>query len=45
MLSARVADGLPERPGTRVELTLKGKSEPCTAYRVTPHAEAGTGAD
>jgi adenylate cyclase len=45
VLSARVADGLPERPGTRVELTLKGKSEPCTAYRVTPHAEAGTGAD
>jgi len=35
VLSARVAGGLPEAPGTPVELTLKGKSEPESAYRVT----------
>jgi adenylate cyclase len=36
VLSERVAEGLPEPPGTRVELVLKGKGEPYTAYRVTP---------
>jgi adenylate cyclase len=35
MLSERVASGLPEPPGTRVDLTLKGKSEPQSAYRVS----------
>jgi len=35
MLSHRVANGLTTHVGTRVELTLKGKSEPQTAYRVT----------
>jgi adenylate cyclase len=35
VLSERVAEGLPEPPGARVELVLKGKSEPHTAYRVT----------
>jgi adenylate cyclase len=34
VLSERVADGLPERAGTRVELSLKGKSSPQIAYRV-----------
>jgi adenylate cyclase len=38
MLSDRVAERLPERTGTRVELSLKGKSAPQVAYRVTPHA-------
>jgi adenylate cyclase len=35
MLSERVASGLPERLGTRIDLTLKGKSEPQGAYRVS----------
>jgi adenylate cyclase len=35
VLSDRVANGLPTPVGTRVELTLKGKSEPQTAYRVS----------
>ena len=35
MISERVAAGLSEPAGTRVELTLKGKSEPQVAYRVT----------
>jgi adenylate cyclase len=35
VLSERVAAGLPEPAGTRIELTLKGKSEPQVAYRVT----------
>jgi adenylate cyclase len=35
MLSDRVAQGLPEQLGTRVELSLKGKSAPQAAYRVT----------
>ena len=35
VLSDRVASGLPTPVGTRVELQLKGKSEPQTAYRVT----------
>jgi adenylate cyclase len=35
VLSDRVAEGLRERVGTRVELSLKGKSAPQTAYRVT----------
>jgi adenylate cyclase len=35
MLSERVASGLPEPVGTRVDLTLKGKSEPQSAYRVS----------
>ena len=34
MLSDRVANGLTTSVGTRVELTLKGKTEPQTAYRV-----------
>jgi adenylate cyclase len=34
MLSERVAGGLPTSVGTRIELALKGKSEPQTAYRV-----------
>ena len=34
VLSERVAAGLPEPPGSREELTLKGKSEPQVAYRV-----------
>jgi adenylate cyclase len=34
MLSERVASGLQGPPGTRVELELKGKSEPQVAYRV-----------
>lgn len=33
MLSDRVASGLPSPVGTRVELALKGKTEPQTAYR------------
>jgi adenylate cyclase len=33
VLSERVAAGLPGPVGTRVELTLKGKAEPQTAYR------------
>jgi adenylate cyclase len=35
VVSERVASGLPEPLGTRVELELKGKSEPETAYRVS----------
>jgi adenylate cyclase len=35
VLSERVAAGLPAPPGTRVELTLKGKEGPQPAYRVT----------
>jgi adenylate cyclase len=34
MLSDRVAGGLPEPVGTRVDLMLKGKSEPVSAYRL-----------
>jgi adenylate cyclase len=34
VLSERVAEALPERVGARVELQLKGKREPETAYRV-----------
>ena len=34
VLSERVAAGLPAPPGTRVELTLKGKDAPEPAYRV-----------
>jgi adenylate cyclase len=34
VLSDRVAAGLPESVGTRVELQLKGKPEPQAAYRV-----------
>ena len=34
VLSDRVASGLPEPVGTRVELALKGKAEPQVAYRV-----------
>jgi adenylate cyclase len=35
VLSERVANGLPDQVGTRVELELKGKSQPQTAYRVS----------
>jgi len=35
VLSERVASGLPSQVGTRVELELKGKSQPQTAYRVS----------
>jgi adenylate cyclase len=35
MLSERVASGLPTQVGTRVQLALKGKSQPETAYRVS----------
>ena len=35
VISERVAANLPEPAGTQVELTLKGKSEPQVAYRVT----------
>ena len=35
VLSDRVAAGLSEAAGSRDELTLKGKSEPQVAYRVT----------
>jgi adenylate cyclase len=35
MLSERVADGLPAPVGKCVQLELKGKSEPQTAYRVS----------
>jgi adenylate cyclase len=35
VLSDRVAEGLSEPVGSRDELTLKGKSEPQVAYRVT----------
>jgi adenylate cyclase len=35
ILSERVANGLPAPVGTRVQLELKGKSEPQTAYRVS----------
>jgi len=35
VISERVAEGLSEPVGTPVELTLKGKSEPQVAYRVT----------
>jgi adenylate cyclase len=34
LVSERVASGLPEQVGTRVELELKGKSQPEMAYRV-----------
>lgn len=34
VISGRVAAGLPAPVGTRVELTLKGKAEPQTAYRI-----------
>jgi len=34
VLSERVASGLPHPVGTPVELTLKGKSQPLSAYRV-----------
>ena len=34
VLSDRVAAGLPQPVGARVELDLKGKSEPQVAYRV-----------
>jgi adenylate cyclase len=34
VFSQRVADGLPDGVGSRVELTLKGKGERQTAYRV-----------
>jgi adenylate cyclase len=34
VLSERVADGVPGPVGTRVELQLKGKREPQTAYRL-----------
>lgn len=42
VLSDRVAEGLRERVGTRVELSLKGKSAPQTAYRVTATPPAVT---
>jgi adenylate cyclase len=35
IVSDRVASGLPARVGTRVQLSLKGKREPQTAYCVT----------
>ena len=35
MISDRVAAGLPAPVGDQVELTLKGKTEPQLAYRVT----------
>jgi len=35
LLSDRVAGGLPDPVGTREELTLKGKTEPQVAYRVS----------
>jgi adenylate cyclase len=35
VMSDRVAEGLGEPVGTRVELSLKGKAAPQTAYRVT----------
>jgi adenylate cyclase len=35
VLSERVAAGLPDGTGTRVELELKGKTEPQIAYRLT----------
>ena len=35
VISERVANGLPAPVGTRVQLTLKGKREPQTAYRVS----------
>ncbi len=35
VLSERVAGGLPAPVGTRVELQLKGKPGPQTAYRLT----------
>ena len=35
IISERVANGLPDPVGTRVQLTLKGKREPQTAYRAT----------
>jgi adenylate cyclase len=34
VLSTRIAEGLPSPVGTRVDLDLKGKAEPETAYRV-----------
>jgi adenylate cyclase len=39
VLSERVAQGLPQQAGTRVELSLKGKSTPQVAYRVTPERQ------
>jgi adenylate cyclase len=38
LISERVADGLPERAGSREELKLKGMSEPQIAYRVSPRS-------
>jgi adenylate cyclase len=35
IISERVANGLPAPIGTRVQLTLKGKREPQTAYRIS----------
>ena len=35
LLSERVAEHLPSRPGQRVEVSLKGKELPVTAYRVS----------
>jgi adenylate cyclase len=35
VLSDRVASGLPDAVGTRVELALKGKTDPQIAYRVS----------
>jgi adenylate cyclase len=35
VFSERVAEGLAQTPGTRVELTLKGKAEPQSAYRLS----------
>jgi hypothetical protein len=35
VLSDRVASGLPLQVGAGIELTLKGKSEPQTAYHVS----------
>lgn len=43
VLSDRVADGLPGPVGTRVELSLKGKSAPETAYRVTVALDPAAG--
>jgi hypothetical protein len=33
LVSSRLAERLPESPGERLELTLKGKAEPVVAYR------------
>jgi adenylate cyclase len=42
VLSERVASGLPASVGTRVELSLKGKSAPQVAYRVSIAGAAPT---